>query len=119
MAILEALAAQTWNSFDLHDLHEFDPERDASVLTYCATTQREGQEYEALISSVYVQTERHWRLALHKQTPVQHASSPISQKYRQKTFWSVIKLVLNESVRECTKTIIHQNSRACKKNRKC
>ena len=71
-AILDALAAQPWKSFDLNDLHEFALGSSVRGLTYRVIAKREGQdEYEALISSVYVQIEEHWRLALHQQTPVQ------------------------------------------------
>jgi hypothetical protein len=69
-AILEALAAQPWSSFELHDLHEIDLGSEARALTYRVTAQRGEQDYEALISSIYMQTEGHWRLALHQQTPV-------------------------------------------------
>jgi len=74
-AILDALAAQPWKSFDLHDPHEFALGSDVRGLTYRVTAKREGQdEYEALISSIYVETEGHWKLALHQQTPVQDAT---------------------------------------------
>jgi len=70
-AILEALAAQPWTSFELHDEDQFTLTNNVCGISYHVIAQREGQEeYEALISSTYIQTGGGWRLALHQQTPV-------------------------------------------------
>jgi len=74
-AILDALAAQPWKSFELNDVHEFALGGNVRGLTYRVIANRTGQdEYEAIISSVYVQIEGHWKLALHQQTPAQVAT---------------------------------------------
>lgn len=68
--ILESLAAQPWQSYQIEDAHEIPLSETAAAVLYRVTAQREGQEaYHALISSTYIREDGAWKLILHQQTP--------------------------------------------------
>ncbi len=69
--ILEALAAQPWQSFHLEDLEVMVLSSAAEVATYRVSAQREGSDpYAALISSTYAMSDGEFKLMLHQQTPI-------------------------------------------------
>jgi hypothetical protein len=43
---------------------------DVAVLCYRGSARREGEDYTALVSSVYARRHGEWKLALHHQSPV-------------------------------------------------
>jgi hypothetical protein len=46
----------------------------STVITYeCSAKRRDGKQYHALVSSGYVKRSDGWKLAFHKQTPLQQA----------------------------------------------
>ena len=46
-----------------------EPAPGTGVVTYAVVAERDGREYSALVSSVYVRRPDGWRLVLHQQTP--------------------------------------------------
>ena len=68
-AILASMGGPPWTSYRLADQQVHPLGTDAAAVTYRVTAEREGQSYDALISSVYVRRDGRWRLALHQQTP--------------------------------------------------
>jgi hypothetical protein len=58
---------------DIGAVHALELGRDAAVLTYrvAARWEREAARYTSLASSVYVQRDGEWKLALHQQTPLE------------------------------------------------
>lgn len=67
--IIESLSGRPWSRYALDDLRAFQPTEDLGIVTYGAVARRDGEEYSALVSSVYVLRGGAWRLALHQQTP--------------------------------------------------
>jgi uncharacterized protein (TIGR02246 family) len=69
-ATVRAIAGERpWSRYDLDEIHVAG-DRDAAVITYHATSQREGEdEYRARMSSAYARRDERWRLLLHQQTP--------------------------------------------------
>jgi hypothetical protein len=67
--ILESMSGQPWSGYVLDDLRCFRPAPDVGVVTYGVVAERGGQEYSALMSSLYVRREAGWKLAFHQQTP--------------------------------------------------
>lgn len=66
--VLDAIEPE-WTDYSIRDL-EVAETGDTAVLSYFAEAQRrEGDRYQALISSVYVWTDDAWRIVLHQQTP--------------------------------------------------
>jgi len=69
--ILESFEDQPWKSYEMKKTSVTRPADNVRVLTYYVTARREeGDPYEALISSTYVQAEGTWKMALHQQTLV-------------------------------------------------
>ena len=69
--ILDSMAAQPWQSYQIEDPHLISLSEKAGVVVYKVTAQREGSSpYVALISSTYVCREDQWKLVIHQQTPV-------------------------------------------------
>jgi hypothetical protein len=54
---------------ELEDVRTFRPAPDTAVVTYGVVAARDGQQYSALMSSLYVRREDGWKLAFHQQTP--------------------------------------------------
>lgn len=70
-AVLDSLASQPWESFEIADEQVVSLSEEVATLIYKVTAQRAGSApYTALISSTYVQRNGAWQLALHQQTPV-------------------------------------------------
>jgi uncharacterized protein (TIGR02246 family) len=71
-ATIRAIAGERpWTWFELSAIQVISLTPDASLITYRATSQREGEaEYRALMTSVYAKREGGWRLVLHQQTPL-------------------------------------------------
>lgn len=67
--IVESMSGQPWSRYSLQDLRSFQPTHDIAIVTYRAVAARDGQEYSALMSSLYVRREDGWKLAFHQQTP--------------------------------------------------
>jgi uncharacterized protein (TIGR02246 family) len=69
-ATIRAIAgARPWSWFRLEDVRVIAG-GDTAVVTYGATSQREGEdEYRARMSSVYARVDGRWRLVLHQQSP--------------------------------------------------
>lgn len=66
-AVLDAIDPD-WTTFEIRDLQEVAT-GDTTVLSYFVRAdRREGSPYDALISSVYVQSTDEWKLVLHQQT---------------------------------------------------
>lgn len=71
-AATTAAVAQSspWTSYELHDVRCAELASDVAALAYRAAASREGERYEAMITSVYVRQNGDWQLALHQQTPI-------------------------------------------------
>lgn len=68
--ILESLAAQPWQSFQIKEPQVISLSENAGVLVYKVTAQRKGDDlYVALVSSTYLLSDGTWKLVLHQQTP--------------------------------------------------
>lgn len=69
-ATIRAIAGERpWSSFRLEDVRVVEV-GDTAVVTYSATSQREGEdEYRARMSSVYARVDGRWRLVLHQRSP--------------------------------------------------
>jgi hypothetical protein len=69
--ILNSLGEQPWKSFQIESPQLISLSKDAGVVVYRVTAQREGSEpYFALVSSTYALTDGKWKLVIHQQTPV-------------------------------------------------
>lgn len=63
--------APTWAAYDLADVHIVQLGADAAALVYVGTAHRDdGSSITAAMTSSYVRTGEHWRLAVYTQTPV-------------------------------------------------
>ena len=70
-SILDALAAQPWQSFHLEDLDVMVLSPAVGIVTYRVSAQREGSApCAALISSTYAMSDGEFKLMLHQQTPI-------------------------------------------------
>lgn len=67
--IVESMSGQPWDRYALEDVRLLEPTPDTAVVTYGVVAERGGQEYSALMSSVYVRRLDGWRLVFHQQTP--------------------------------------------------
>ncbi len=67
--IVESMSGQPWARYALDDVRAFQPTADTGVVTYGAVAERGGQEYSALMSSIYVRRDDGWKLVFHQQTP--------------------------------------------------
>jgi hypothetical protein len=67
--IVESMSGQPWSGFSLADVRSLRLTPETGVVTYGVVAERDGQEYSALMSSLYVRREDGWRLAFHQQTP--------------------------------------------------
>lgn len=68
--ILDSLAAQPWQSFQIEDAQVRSLGETAGVVVYRVTAQRAGSApYVALISSTYARSAGEWKLVVHQQTP--------------------------------------------------
>ncbi len=69
----ENAEGRRWAEVDIGDVHALELGRDAAVLTYrvAARWEHEAARYMGLASSVYVQRNGEWKLALHQQTPLE------------------------------------------------
>lgn len=68
-AIVEAMSGEPWSRYELEDVRTVRPSPDVAVVTYGVVAVRDGGEYSALMSSLYVRRDAGWRLAFHQQTP--------------------------------------------------
>jgi hypothetical protein len=69
--ILRTMAGPPWSRYELSDPHVLVLGRDAAVVTYTVTAQREpAAPYAALVSTSYVRRPQGWRLVVHQQTPI-------------------------------------------------
>jgi hypothetical protein len=68
--VIDSMRGAPWEAFELHDLQVLPLGRDGAVVAYRAAATRDGQRYEALVSSTYVVEDGRWRLAAHQQTPL-------------------------------------------------
>jgi len=68
-AIVDSMSGQPWSAYELADVRSFKPTEDTAVVTYAVLAQRDGHEYSALMSSVYVRRDDGWKLTFHQQTP--------------------------------------------------
>lgn len=68
-AIVDSMSGQPWSAYELEEMQTLQPTDDTAVVTYGVVAQRDGQEYSALISSVYVRRDDEWKLTFHQQTP--------------------------------------------------
>jgi hypothetical protein len=64
--MVESVSGQPWSRYALEDLGCFRPTPDAAIVTYGVVAERDGQQYSALMSSLYVRREDGWRLAFHQ-----------------------------------------------------
>jgi hypothetical protein len=63
--------AEPWASWTLEDRRVVRLGDCSAALTYRAVARREGQPtYAALVTSVYVEEDGAWKLAVHQQTPL-------------------------------------------------
>ncbi|BDG01128.1 nuclear transport factor 2 family protein [Anaeromyxobacter oryzae] len=70
-AIGAVATTKPWTSWALEDRRAVRLSESTAVLTYRALARREGQApYAALVTSVYVEEDGAWKLAVHQQTPV-------------------------------------------------
>jgi hypothetical protein len=63
-------ATPGWDDFEITDERVVELNEGSAVLTYRWSSRRGDETYEALMSSVYVNRDGEWKLALHQQTPV-------------------------------------------------
>src|SRR3712207_2262403 len=61
--LLESMSGQPWSRYALEDLRCFRPTPDTGLVTYGVVAERDGQQYSALMSSLYVRREDSWKLA--------------------------------------------------------
>lgn len=59
-----------WTSVEMQDVTTIAISSDVVALAYRAHAARNDDLYEATVSSVYVNRDGRWQLALHQQTPV-------------------------------------------------
>jgi hypothetical protein len=64
--MVESVSGQPWSRYALEDLGCFRPTPDAAIVPYGVVAERDGQQYSALMSSLYVRREDGWRLAFHQ-----------------------------------------------------
>lgn len=70
-AILESLATQPWEAYDIEAPRVIPLSRHAATLIYRVTAQRQDQPaYVALVSSTYARGDGEWKLVVHQQTPL-------------------------------------------------
>jgi hypothetical protein len=67
--IVDSMSGQPWDRYELEDVRSFAPTPDTGVVTYGVVAERQGRDYRALMSSLYVRREDGWKLAFHQQTP--------------------------------------------------
>lgn len=71
--VVEALSqSPPWSRYELGDVRLIRPADDTGVLVYTGTGYRDGDDpaFVGAMSSVYVQTEQGWKLALYQQTQI-------------------------------------------------
>ena len=68
-SIIDAMAGRPWSSYTMEDVRSFEPSPDTGVVAYGVVADRDGHEYSALMSSVYIRREDGWKLVFHQQTP--------------------------------------------------
>ena len=72
-AVLAAVEqSSAWASYTMDDARLTPISTDVAAVTYTTTARTVGSDsvYQAVISSVYVQRNGQWKLALHQQTPL-------------------------------------------------
>ena len=67
--ILESMSGAPWTSFEMQEPQVIDLGPAAAVVVYGVVAAREGADYSALVSSMYVRNDEGWRLVFHQQTP--------------------------------------------------
>jgi hypothetical protein len=67
--IVKSMSGVPWSRYTLEYLRCFRPVPDAAVITYGVVAERNGEQYSALMSSLYVRRDDGWKLAFHQQTP--------------------------------------------------
>ncbi len=68
-SMVESMSGQAWSRYALEDMRCSRPTADTGLVTYGVVAERGGQEYSALMSSLYVRRGDGWKLAFHQQTP--------------------------------------------------
>jgi hypothetical protein len=62
---------ERWHDIDISVKGVVEPAPGVAILTYKAhATRANGQPYDALVSSGYVQRDKAWKMAFHQQTPL-------------------------------------------------
>jgi hypothetical protein len=68
--IIASMSGAPWSEYRIEDVRARLLTADTGLVAYAVRARRgAGAEYSALISSVYVRRDEHWRLAVHQQTP--------------------------------------------------
>ena len=67
--IVASMSGQPWSRYALEDVRSSNLTPDVGVVVYGVVAERDGQEYSALMTSLYVRRPDGWRLAFHQQTP--------------------------------------------------
>jgi Domain of unknown function (DUF4440) len=69
-AIIEAMSATPWSSFQLQDLWVFQPAPDTGIVVYGVVARRgDARPYSALVSSHYARRGDGWKMNFPQQTP--------------------------------------------------
>ncbi len=70
--VLDAVGSSApWESFELHEPRLVELGAGAAALVYTAHAVRDGEPYDAAITSVYRRDGDGWKLAAHQQTPLE------------------------------------------------
>jgi hypothetical protein len=69
-AIVRSMGGAPWDRYGLAEERLVPLGAGAVAVVYRADAERDGERYEALITSTYVRGDGPWRLAMHQQTPV-------------------------------------------------
>ena len=67
--ITSIASAPPWTSVAFDDVELTTIAADVASLSYAARADRDGDRYDAIVSSVYVNREGSWKMVLHQQTP--------------------------------------------------
>lgn len=69
-----------WHDLSIDKKGLLEPSENIAILTYEAKAKRkDGQPYQALVSSAYIKRDDGWKLAFHQQTPVEKPDYPFAK----------------------------------------
>ena len=68
--VADSAAGPRWSDPEIEVRGFLQPTADVTMLSYEASTEREGAPYRALVSSGYVRRDDDWKLAFHQHTPL-------------------------------------------------